>query len=378
MTNKKIRVVVLFGGRSGEHEVSLASAKGVMGALDPDQYEVLPVGITKTGNWLFDGNPMQTLLAGGVAVEEATTPLEVEAELVQSGGTALATTRATVTGAATLATADVIFPVLHGPYGEDGTVQGLFEIAGIPYVGSGVAGSAVGMDKGMMKALFANAGLAQLPYVVVTRHQWQKEANTVIAALETSLPYPMFVKPANLGSSVGISKVRNTDELRNGLTVAAGYDRRIVVEKGLNKPREIEVAVLGNDEPQASVAGEIIPLEKYEFYDYESKYSEGQADLLIPAPLSDEAMADVRQMAVRAFQAIDAAGLSRVDFLLDRDTGRFYLNEINTMPGFTTTSMYPKLWEATGIPYHELVGKLVELAIERSGTQKAESGNDIP
>ena len=378
MTNKKIRVVVLFGGRSGEHEVSLASAKGVMGALDPDQYEVLPVGITKTGNWLFDGNPMQTLLAGGVAVEEATTPLEVEAELVQSGGTALATTRATVTGAATLATADVIFPVLHGPYGEDGTVQGLFEIAGIPYVGSGVAGSAVGMDKGMMKALFANAGLAQLPYVVVTRHQWQKEANTVIAALETSLPYPMFVKPANLGSSVGISKVRNTDELRNGLTVAAGYDRRIVVEKGLNKPREIEVAVLGNDEPQASVAGEIIPLEKYEFYDYESKYSEGQAALLIPAPLSDEAMADVRQMAVRAFQAIDAAGLSRVDFLLDRDTGRFYLNEINTMPGFTTTSMYPKLWEATGIPYHELVGKLVELAIERSGTQKAESGNDIP
>ncbi len=374
---KKIRVVVLFGGRSGEHEVSLASANGVMGALDPDRYEVLPVGITKSGNWLFEGNPMQKLLAGGSAIQDATPPLEVEAELVQTGGTALAVTpRAGVTGAATLATADVIFPVLHGPHGEDGTVQGLFEVAGIPYVGSGVAGSAVGMDKGMMKALFANAGLAQLPYVVVTRHQWQKTPEAVIAGLEDALPYPMFVKPANLGSSVGISKVRNADELREGLTVAAGYDRRIVVEQGLDKPREIEVAVLGNDEPQASVAGEIIPLEKYEFYDYESKYSEGQADLLIPAPLSDEAMATVRQMAVRAFQAIDAAGLSRVDFLLDRETGRFYLNEINTMPGFTPTSMYPKLWEATGIPYNELVSRLVQLALERSGTRDAESGND--
>lgn len=376
MAKKKIRVVVLFGGRSGEHEVSLASAKGVMGALDPDHYEVLPVGITKTGNWLFDGNPMQKLLTGGSAVEEATTPLEVEAELVQNTGTALvATPRTEITGAATLATANVIFPVLHGPHGEDGTVQGLFEVAGIPYVGSGVTGSAVGMDKGMMKALFANAGLAQLPYVVVTRHQWHKDADTVIAALEATLPYPMFVKPANLGSSVGISKVRNADELREGLTLAAGYDRRIVVEQGLDKPREIEVAVLGNDEPQASIAGEIVPLDKYDFYDYESKYSEGQADLLIPAPLSDEAMANVRQMAVRAFQAIDAAGLSRVDFLLDRETGRFYLNEINTMPGFTPTSMYPKLWEATGIPYHELVSRLVQLALERSGTQDAGRGN---
>jgi D-alanine-D-alanine ligase len=370
MSKKKIRVVVLFGGRSGEHEVSLASANGVMDALDPDHYEVLPVGITKTGNWLFDGNPMQKLLAGN-DTETATTPLEVEAELVQQSGTALvATPRTEMTGAATLASADVIFPVLHGPHGEDGTVQGLFEVAGIPYVGSGVTGSAVGMDKGMMKALFANAGLPQLPYVVVTRHQWQNNPDRVIAGLEETLPYPMFVKPANLGSSVGISKVRNADDLREGLTVAAGYDRRIIVEQGLDKPREIEVAVLGNDDPEASVAGEIVPLDKYEFYDYESKYSDGQADLRIPAPISDSAMAEVRQMAVRAFQAIDAAGLSRVDFLLDRETGRFYLNEINTMPGFTPTSMYPKLWEATGVPYGALVGKLVELAIERHGSGK--------
>jgi D-alanine-D-alanine ligase len=366
MEKKKTRVVVLFGGRSGEHEVSLASARGVMGALDPEAYEVLPVGITKTGAWLFDDDPMQKLLVGGTATEDAATPLEVETELVR-GGTALATARpATMTtGAATLATADVIFPVLHGPFGEDGTVQGLFEIAGIPYVGSGVAGSAVGMDKGIMKALFADAGLPQLPYVVVTRHRWRNEPDTVVAAVEETLPYPLFVKPANLGSSVGISKCRNSDQLRAALELAAGYDRRVIVEQGLERPREIEVAVLGNDEPQASVAGEIVPLEKYEFYDYESKYSEGQADLLIPAPVSAEAMAEVRGMAVRAFQAIDAAGLSRVDFLLDRETGRFYLNEINTMPGFTPTSMYPKLWEATGIPYDELVSRLVDLALEK-------------
>ncbi len=362
---EKIRVVVLFGGKSGEHEVSLASAQGVMSALDPAQYEAVPIGITKAGQWLLEGDPMQRLLTGGVS-EDAASPLEVETQLVNSRSTAVATRNAGA-GSASLATADVIFPVLHGPFGEDGTVQGLFELAGIPYVGSGVAGSAVGMDKGLMKGLFAAAGLPQLPYVLITRYQWQHGPAKTIAAIEQALPYPMFVKPANLGSSVGISKVRNGEELYAGVALAAGYDRRIIIELGLERPREIEVAVLGNDEPEASVAGEIAPLEKYDFYDYESKYRDGQADLLIPAPLSDAQMAEIRTLAVKAFRTVDSAGLARVDFLLDRETGDLYLNELNTMPGFTPTSMYPKLWDATGLPYPKLIDRLIQLALERHG-----------
>ena len=345
----RLRVAVLFGGQSDEHEISLASARSVMAALDPARYELLPVGITKRGQWLFGGEPMRQLTGG-------------EGEAEASGATAL------VRGgqpAAPLARADVVFPVLHGPFGEDGTVQGLLELTGLPYVGAGVAGSAVGMDKGLMKGLFAAAGLPQLPYVVVGRHEWQREPERVLERIEARLRYPLFTKPANMGSSVGISKARDRAALRAGLDEAARFDRRLVVEQGLELPREVEVAVLGNEAPEASIAGEIVPHEQYEFYDYQSKYEEGQADLLIPAPLSAAQMAEIRQLAVLAFQAVDGAGLARVDFFVDRASGALYLNEINTLPGFTKTSMYPKLWEATGLPYPRLLDRLIELALAR-------------
>jgi UDP-N-acetylmuramate--L-alanine ligase/UDP-N-acetylenolpyruvoylglucosamine reductase len=362
--NGRVRVVVLFGGKSGEHEVSLSSARSVMAALDPERYEVLPVGITKQGQWLLGPDPMKQLLASTSNGHRhlAAEPLEV--------GTAIATGSAltineTAQGPTPLAVADVVFPVLHGPFGEDGTIQGLLEIADLPYVGSGVAGSAVGMDKVLMKGLFASAGLPQLPYLALARHEWEANPERVMERVEALLPYPVFVKPANLGSSVGISKARTRDELREALDLAARYDRRLLVEQGLERPREIEVSVLGNDEPVASVAGEVVPHERHEFYDYESKYTDGHADLLIPATLSEEQLQTVQEMAIRAFKVVDAAGLSRVDFLMDRETGQFYLNELNTMPGFTATSMYPKLWEASGLPYPRLLETLIQLALER-------------
>ncbi len=360
----KIRVAVIFGGKSGEHEVSLSSARGIMKALDPEKYEVLPVGITREGQWLLGGEPMKQLTAATAPrqVLPGNPPLEVETELLT--GTAMAV-RETPSATAPLASADVIFPVLHGPFGEDGTVQGLLEIAGLPYVGSGVAGSAVGMDKILMKGLFSSVGLPQLPYLAVTRHEWERRPGHVLDEIEAQLAFPIFVKPANLGSSVGISKARTRQELRDALDFAAEYDRRIVVEQGLERPREIEVAVLGNEEPVASVAGEIIPAEKYEFYDYESKYTEGQAELVIPASLDEAMMGEIQAVAVRAFKALDAAGLSRVDFLLDRESGNFYINELNTMPGFTPTSMYPMLWDASGLPYPKLLETLIDLALER-------------
>ncbi|MDQ4078523.1 MAG: D-alanine--D-alanine ligase [Chloroflexota bacterium] len=359
-----MRVAVIFGGKSGEHEVSLSSARGIMKALDPEKYEVLPVGITREGQWLLGGEPMKQLTAATAPrqVLPGNPPLEVETELLT--GTAMAV-RETPSATAPLASADVIFPVLHGPFGEDGTVQGLLEIAGLPYVGSGVAGSAVGMDKILMKGLFSSVGLPQLPYLAVTRHEWERRPGHVLDEIEAQLAFPIFVKPANLGSSVGISKARTRQELRDALDFAAEYDRRIVVEQGLERPREIEVAVLGNEEPVASVAGEIIPAEKYEFYDYESKYTEGQAELVIPASLDEAMMGEIQAVAVRAFKALDAAGLSRVDFLLDRESGNFYINELNTMPGFTPTSMYPMLWDASGLPYPKLLETLIDLALER-------------
>lgn len=359
---QKIRVAVIFGGRSGEHEVSLASARGVMAALDPEKYEVLPVGITREGQWLLAENPMRQLTASQQMATPllGTSPLELEAALVVDGPLARREL-----GPATIGTADVVFPMLHGPFGEDGTIQGLLEIAGLPYVGSGVAGSAVGMDKILMKGLFATAGLPQLPFLAFSRHEWEQQPERVLDRIEGRLSYPIFVKPANLGSSVGISKARSREALAEALTFAARYDRRLVVEQGLERPREIEVAILGNEEPQASIAGEIVPNEEYEFYDYQSKYSEGQAALLIPAPLSDEQLRTVQELAIRAFQAVDAAGLSRVDFLMERETGALYLNELNTMPGFTPTSMYPKLWEASGLPYPRLLETLLDLALER-------------
>ncbi len=361
----KRRIGVLFGGQSGEHEVSLVSARAVLAALDPERYDVVPIGITKQGQWLTGGDPLmalemqadQHLLPGGARVydgEASATPAPSPASLLPATDEHIVTR--------SLPPLDVVFPVLHGPRGEDGTVQGLFELAGVPYVGCGVMASAVGMDKAMMKSAFAAAGLPQVPWVLVRRPDWQREPAATIAAVEAALPYPVFVKPANMGSSVGISKARNAEELRAGLDEAVRYDRRIVVEQGMNI-REIEVSVLGNDTPAASIPGEIVP--SNEWYDYEAKYLGGESEIRIPAPIDEATMQQVQQLAVRAFKAIDGSGLARVDFLLDRDTGELYLNEVNTMPGFTPVSMYAKMWEASGLSYQQLLNRLIELAIER-------------
>lgn len=363
MTNK-LRVGVLFGGQSGEHEVSIVSARAVMNGLDREKYDVLPIGITKDGRWiagdhapaLIESLADPALLPGGSqhTTEQQDTELPVHAT---SADAQLAGSSTSV-----LSSLDVAFPVLHGPRGEDGTVQGLFELAEVPYVGCGVMASAVGMDKAMMKAAFAAAGLAQVPWAFVRRIDFTSEPEAVVERLEKKLRYPMFVKPANMGSSVGISKATNHDELAAGLHLAASYDRRIVVEQGLNV-REIEVAVLGNDEPEASVAGEIIPSK--EWYDYEAKYGGAESKILIPAPITAAQMDEVRTLAIQAFKAIDGSGLARVDFLMDKDSGALYINEVNTMPGFTSVSMYGKMWQASGLSYGALLDKLIELAVQR-------------
>ena len=349
---RKIRVGVLFGGRSGEHEVSLTSAKGIMDAMDKEKYEVVPVGVTKEGQWLTGGNIHRRLLdaAAGhpVLVEVASREPSTEHSL---------TLPVSETGPL-----DVVFPVLHGPFGEDGTVQGFLELAGVPYVGAGVMASAVGMDKVVCKKIFEAHNLPILPYLSILRRQWQRDPDAVIAACESVLTYPMFVKPANLGSSVGVHKAKNQAELRAGLADAARYDRKLLIEQGV-EAREIEVSVLGNDEPIASVPGEVIP--SREFYSYAAKYLDNASELLIPAPLREEQREQVQQLAVAAFRALDCAGLARCDFLLDKAGGRLYLNEVNTMPGFTPISMYPKLWEASGLSYSQLIDRLIELAIER-------------
>ena len=364
---KSVRIGVVFGGRSSEHEVSLASAANVIDALTRAGYDVAPIGISTTGRWLVEGDPMKLLSDqasgasnGASASEAASQPMTVD----QSGASPenwalLPNTK----HASELATIDVIFPVLHGPYGEDGTIQGLLEMANLPYVGCGVASSALAMDKVLARQLFAAAGLKQANYVVVLRNRYQSDPDTICEGIEKSLHYPFFVKPANMGSSVGVTKANNRTELHAAMTVAAQFDRKILIEEAVPNCREIEVSVLGNDDPVASIAGEIIP--GHEFYSYAAKYLDDSSQLLIPAQLSDEAMQHVRTMAVHAFQAIDGTGLARVDFLLDNQTGEFYLNEINTMPGFTRISMYPKLWEASGISYPELVDRLVQLAIAR-------------
>lgn len=348
---RKLRVGVIFGGRSGEHQVSLASARSIMAALDRDKYDVAPLGITQSGRWLLNGDPLARLLRGGDGAAEQVIPDNTGRELVPGA-----------TGAA-FPPLDVIFPVLHGPFGEDGTIQGLLEIAGIPYVGSGVLASALGMDKLAAKDAFAARNLPQTPYLAVKRKDWEADPAAAIARIEGLLPYPLFVKPANLGSSIGISKAHDCAELRDALAEAARYDRKLLVEQAVPRAREIECSVLGNDDPIASVPGEVVP--DREFYDYAAKYLDGDSRLLIPAPIPAALAARVRELAVRAFLAIDCSGLARVDFLLDGGTGQVFLNEINTMPGFTAISMYPKLWEASGIPYPELVDRLIDLALER-------------
>nr|AIA17901.1 D-alanine--D-alanine ligase [uncultured bacterium] len=361
---KKIRVAVLFGGQSQEHAVSLASAQSVMRALDPARYDVVPVGITREGRWLAGGNPMQQL-RGGPSEDAAETegPEESIALAPAPGGPT-----AIVEGAGhAIGGVDVVFPVLHGPFGEDGTIQGMLELAGIPYVGSGVLGSALGMDKIAMKAVFESYGLPVGPYIAVSRHEWEHNPSAVLRRAELALHYPMFAKPANLGSSVGISKIHGPDEFTAAVDRAAAYDRRILIEEGI-VGREIECSVLGNDDPRASVCGEIVA--KREFYDFAAKYLEDSSELHIPAEVSPEVSDRIRALAVAAFQAVDAAGLARVDFFLRRSDGAVFLNEINTLPGFTSISMYPKLWEASGLSYSDLVSRLIDLALERAADRQ--------
>lgn len=358
MTDKRIRVGIIFGGRSGEHEVSLRSAKSVMDAIDRDKYDVVPVGITKEGRWIAGGDPLKALTGGSESVTPAALlgePGDPTLKAIEPAGDATRTLT-------DIASVDVIFPVMHGPYGEDGTMQGLLELADVPYVGAGVVGSAVGMDKVIFKAVMQSYGIPVLPYQLVQRADWEDDREAVLDRITAALDFPMFVKPANLGSSVGVSKATSRARLAEALDEAARYDRRLLVERGI-PGREIEVSVMGNEHPIASLPGEVIPGD--EFYSYDDKYINANAQLLIPAPIDDDLTERVRDLAVQSFTAIDAAGLARCDFLLDRETNELWMNEVNTIPGFTSISMYPKLWEATGIPYRELIDRLIQLALER-------------
>jgi len=355
-----VRVMVVFGGRSGEHEISIASARAVADALHRSgRYEVLPVGITREGAWISSGDPIRELES------RAREP---------SGSPPLAYPHKSVTKLVVPASerlpvglddVDVVFPVLHGPYGEDGTIQGVLETAGVPYVGSGVLASAAGMDKVTMKKIFAFHDLPQVRWLGLSRKEWEGDRKRRVEEIETALGYPCFVKPSNLGSSIGIKKAMNAGELAEALDDAAALDRRIIVEEGVDA-REIEVSVLGNEEPEVSVPGEIV-VTGQEFYDYEAKYTEGGMELNAPASLPGDAATEVHRIARTAYTALDSAGMARVDFFLERGMGKVLLNEINTIPGFTSTSVYPKLWAASGLPYEELLDRLIQLALERHG-----------
>jgi len=398
----KLRVGILFGGRSGEHEVSLLSAASVLNAIDKTKYEVVPIGITKDGRWLTaehaerllkgdadksvratstaqtahlragdpEATPGAAVLAAGASVVVPPEPARRDAGLApfQTDAADAQLRRA----ADRAINVDVIFPVLHGTFGEDGTIQGLLELADIAYVGAGVLGSAAGMDKDVMKSLFRTAGLPIVKHVTVLRSAWENSPKKVEKLVESKLKYPVFVKPANLGSSVGISKAHDRKELGPAIEEAAKFDRKIVIEEGVggkkNKAREIECAVLGNDDPKASVAGEIVPCK--EFYDYDAKYLAEGSELVIPAKLTKAEAKKVQTLAVAAFQAVDCSGLARVDFLMEPKSRKMYVNEINTMPGFTAISMYPKLWGATGVAYPELIHRLIQLGMERHRDKK--------
>jgi D-alanine-D-alanine ligase len=389
---KKLRVGILFGGRSGEHEVSLLSAASVLKAIDKDKYDVVPIGITKEGRWLtaehaenlLEGKPIHqprqlragdpettpgaAVLAQGESVVVPPEPVHRQSGLMPFQTEAPLTRRATDRAI----NVDVIFPVLHGTFGEDGTIQGLLELAEIAYVGAGVLGSAAGMDKDIMKSLFIAAGIPIVKHVTILRTHWEKDAKKTQKLVESKLRYPVFVKPANLGSSVGISKAHNRKELGPAIKEAAKFDRKIVIEQGVggkkNKAREIECSVLGNDDPIASVPGEIVPGK--EFYDYTAKYLDEGSQLIIPAKLTKDETRKVQELAMRGFKAVDCSGLARVDFLMDPTTRKIYLNEINTMPGFTSISMYPKLWAATGLTYPDLIDRLIQLGLERHADKK--------
>jgi len=355
MTNNKLHVAVIFGGRSGEHEVSLMSARSVLSVLDPAKYEVTQVGITNDGTWLtgedvlgkFEVNNTDGLLPVIVSPDPSEKGIYIlEGEALKK-----------------LADIDIYFPILHGTFGEDGTIQGLFELADVAYVGAGVVGSSVGMDKGVFKDVMVANNIPIVATLVVLRAEIEKDVVAVIEQAEKVGDYPFFTKPANLGSSVGVTKCNSRSDLQEGLMEAASFDRRILIQKGVKNVREIEVSVLGNDDPVASIPGEVLP--SREFYSYESKYIDGTSGYAIPAPLPDETAELIRDYAVRAYKAIDCAGMARVDFFVEKDTNRIYLNELNTIPGFTKISMYPKLWEASGLSYTKLVDRLIELAMER-------------
>ena len=370
--DRKLKIAILFGGRSGEHEVSLDSARSVLAVLDPQKYEIFQVGITHTGSWLTGPDALQALASGQT---DNLLPCTI---LPDPSKTALFVIRSKDQGQVPelskyeyqkLTDLDVVFPVLHGTYGEDGTLQGLLEMADLAYVGAGVTGSSVGMDKGVFKDVMRAIGIPTVESIIVLRSEIEKDIEQVIRQAEEVAAYPLFIKPANLGSSVGISKCNIRADLGEALLEAAAFDRRVLVERGVDA-REIEVSVLGNDDPQASVPGEVLP--SREFYSYESKYVDGTSGLLIPAPLPPEVAEKIRRMAVDAYKAIDCAGMARVDFFVEKKSaqstgtgGAIYLNELNTIPGFTSISMYPKLWEASGLPYASLVDRLVGLALER-------------
>src|SRR5258708_896938 len=367
MSKKKLRVGLVFGGRSGEHEVSLASANSVMANLDKNKYEIVPIAITKTGTWLLGKEP-SLLTSAQQHVQENTAHEQ--------------STAVTLTGDPTLrrliplhgnehlrenGNLDVILPVLHGTYGEDGTLQGLLEMANVPYVGCGVLGAALGMDKEKMKMVFQAVGLPIVDYLVYRRNEWERSPEVIMDAIEQRLSYPCFVKPVNLGSSVGVNKAHDRSELEHAINVAAEYDRKIIIERGIDC-REVECGVLGNDEPIASVVGEVIS--SNEFYDYRAKYIDGKSRVDIPAGIPQATAEEVGSQAVQAFVALDLSGLARVDFFIEKKTGQVYINEVNTMPGFTSISMYPRLWEASGLPYAQLLDRLIELAIERHGDRQ--------
>lgn len=376
---KKLRVGVIFGGRSAEHEVSLTSAKAVLKALDPEKYDVSLIGITREGRWLPLGEARQ-IVGGQPDPKELMAPYADPAQAANVTYTAPLPDPA-VHGLVEITEAesgpslqfgqplDVIFPVLHGPYGEDGTMQGLLELANIPYVGPGVLASAVGMDKVMAREVFKQHGLPVLDYTSIKRRNWERSEGVgreaMLNRIEDLVGYPCFVKPVNMGSSVGVSKVRDRVGLVAALDKASRYDRKLMIEKGLNQPRELEVAVLGNDEPQASVVGEILMSKKADFYDYTAKYQDEEIGFTIPADIPAELSDQLRAMAIKAYLALDCAGMTRVDFFQDRETGQVYLNEVNTIPGFTPVSMYPMMWEKSGLTYSQLLDKLIECALER-------------
>ncbi len=351
----RLRVAVLFGGRSCEHEVSIVSARSVIAAIDRQRYDVVMIGIDKGGRWLC-AHDAQRLLGRDVVAGDDLLPVALDypggGQLVAAGG-----------AGGDRQSIDVVFPLLHGPFGEDGTVQGLLELAGVAYVGAGVGGSAVGMDKELSRRVFAAEGLPQVDYTVVRRHRWEREREAVCAEIEQRFDYPLFVKPVSLGSSIGVVKAHDGAQLRAGIDEAAQFDYKVMVEAAAQNCREVEVAVLGNEEPEASVPGEIVP--GHEFYDYSDKYLDDRSQLIVPARLGPAMTERVRSLAVRAFRAVEGAGLARVDFFVDPSDQGVWINEINTMPGFTPISMFPRLWQASGLSYPQLVDRLIELALVR-------------